>query len=118
MPKGFIDLGKKADPMGAISPKPDKAPKIHYPSCYISDVEGLDVEDGDEVILRGKVTSVTTTSRGGKKGYSCDVEVNSLKVDGESLKAGSAKGLDDALDDISKEKEAEMDPDTEEENDE
>ncbi len=104
MAKGFIDLGKKADSMVVKEASPSKTPKIHYPSCYISDVEGLDVEDGDEVVLRGKVTSCTTTSRDGKKGYSCEIEVNSLKVDGESLKADKGDGLDSALSKIEEDK--------------
>lgn len=109
--KGFMDLGKKYSPMATVEAKPKKEPKIHYPSCYVSDVEGLDVEDGDDVVLKGKVTSCTTTSRDGKTSYSCEIEVNGLKVDGKSLKADSGAGLDSALDKIEEKKSKVQDDD-------
>jgi len=95
----YIHLGKKIEPM---SESPIKSPsKEYFPSCHISGVEGMEVEDGDEVVLRGRVTSCTESSRNGKKDYSCEVEVTGLKV---TAPKDSGDGLDSALSKIEKKK--------------
>ncbi len=95
----YIHLGKKPESITKAMPMRE-SPKMYYPSAHISGVEGMDVEDGDEVLMKGKVTSCTTSSRDGKKTYSCEVEVTHLKVDGSE----SSGGLDKALSKIEKEK--------------
>ncbi len=99
----FIDLGAKSEPIGSL--KPSKTPKVHYPSLYVSGIEGLDgVEDGDEVTIKGTVTSCTSTSRDGKTTYSCEIEARELSPEDSTDSEDGGDGLDSALSDIQKKK--------------
>ena len=99
MASDYIHLGKKLDAPKEAAVKLSN--KTYYPTAYIAGVEGMDVEDGDEVIMKGKVKSCTTSSRNGKKDYSCDIDVTHLKVVNPK---SSSDGLDSALSKIEKKK--------------
>jgi hypothetical protein len=94
--ESFIDLGQKPEAVGNIPAKPSD--KAYYPSMHVS---GVDLKDGDEVLIKGVVTSCTSSSRNGKKTYSCEVEGKSMKV---VPKGGGEDKLDAALTKIEKSK--------------
>lgn len=102
MANEFMDLGAK--PMEAtIAPKPSDAKKKYYPSVYVSNCDKLDVEQGDEVLIKGKVTSCTMTNRNGVETCSCEIECTGLQVT-DDVDEPNGEGLDGALDKISKKK--------------
>jgi hypothetical protein len=99
--KGMIDLGKKPEPC-CDSPKTDsKAPKVYYPSLYVSGIDALDgLPDGEFTFTgKGKVVSKTESTRDGKKTCSCDIEIHAIKPDGKAKEPTAAEGLDAALSD-------------------
>ncbi len=112
-----IDLGKKYGEEMAAS-KPMDSKKVSYPTLYISGVDDLSGIEGEFTFTaKGKVVSCTESTRDGKTNYSCELEVHSITPQGKAKK-DSGESLDEAMDTIAADKEAEVDPSESEEGDE
>lgn len=110
--ESFISLGKKQD---SSEIKPFDKSKEYFPSTHISRIEGLDLKPGDKVMIEGEVGSCTK-DKDGK--MSCEIECKGIKPTTVAKKKDAGAGLDEALDEISKEKEAETDTEESDESDE
>lgn len=102
-----IDLGK---PYDSTVPKPAETPKKakHYPTVYLSDVEGLDMDIGDVTFtVKGRVVSCTERKTSdGRESYSCELELHSLIP-------AEGGDIEDAFNKVAKKKAAKMEMDEE-----
>ena len=97
----FINLGRNREKTELSRLNDGSDSKVYYPSVYISGNGNLDLEDGDDVLIRGIVIGCTKTTRDGKTTYSCDVECRGIK---NSESSSKREGLDLALSEIEKER--------------
>lgn len=88
-----IDLGTQG---GMNYPMERTAPKKYYPTVRI-EAGALDIEAGDEVIIKGTAKEVTERIEGKKTIYSCVIECTELTCDCEG-------DLSSALDKIARKK--------------
>lgn len=90
-----IDLKKPSD-VEKPSPKLDE-PKDYYPTVYLSDISGLKgLKVGDEVMIRGKVGSVTSSERKDKDSTSVEIEcVAIMPKGGKNPKAKKEKFVEE-----------------------
>ncbi len=106
---GYIDLGSKPS-MGLVSAKEDSAPKIHYPTVFIShkmdDGNALDsLPDGEfEFTAKGEIVSYKEDKKTGT--CQCEIEIKAIKPSTTKAKKAvkAEDGLDEALTKISKKK--------------
>lgn len=100
MPDNTIDLGKSYDE-AKTEALPESKGKTHYPSFYISDVEGLDdLPDGEFTFTgRGEVSSSTkTVDSEGNTSYSCEIEIHEITPKGGVKSAKSKPDSGELLD--------------------
>lgn len=104
MDNGFKDLGKKHSAEEA-EPAVKSNDRTYYPSLYINSDFTLDLPESGEAVIRFKrvsETKTTSTGRGSSRpSYSCELEVQGIKVTGGAKpKAKEEGGLSKALDEV------------------
>jgi hypothetical protein len=100
-----INLGKKSG-SDCCEPMPEKkSSKVHYPTLYVSGVEGADELPEGEFTFTGKarVVSKTETTRDGKENCSCEIEI--MEMGGFAASGKKTKSLEEDLDEMEEEKE-------------
>lgn len=94
-----LNLARKSESMPSAVEAP-KDPEVHYPTLYLSDVEGLgDLPEEGTAMIKFKRKNLTVTDREGKKSVSADIEIQSLDCNHKDKKSSKPeKSAEEAFD--------------------
>jgi hypothetical protein len=109
--KGMIDLGKTFSKEDCMAMDPCKDKSVHYPTLYVSGIDDVEIDalpEGEFTFTaKAKLLSSTESFRDGKRTYSCEIEIQSIKPEGGSRKKKSKsteESLDEAFSETEKKK--------------
>lgn len=96
----FTDLGQTYDgPTDVGSKKLDKAPKISYPTLYITSDGDMDFpEEGTALVKFRRVSETKTTRDAEDPRYNCELEIMGIRVEDESNEDDEDEKPEDPVD--------------------